>query len=357
MVAGQPERLYQLALDLHDLVPFHLEHRDEVLRGYSLVADDRPAAVKASEVAFAADATIGQAFHALARAGFAHLCGNEDAILRSGHPEAVHQMRVAVRRLRALLTAFKSVLDEDAAQFLRTELGWLQRQLGPARDWDVFLHSTLEPLTTGLREEPSLGELRRAADHARHDAYGVARETLLDRRYTRLLLRLQLWLDSVAWDGKSAPDALKAPMASLAATILDKRHRKLEKLGDRFAELNESEMHEVRLRAKKLRYAAEFFRPLYSPKSTRKFIHTLIDIQDTLGSLHDAIVGRELLTVMHSPEPGGDKNFARPHRTPGLERAAGVAAGFQAARIADDIRRFGEVWPRFLKLKTFWQAS
>lgn len=353
LIAGQPERLYQLALDLHDIVPFHIEHRDKVVRGYSLVADDQPSVVRAAEVSIDADSTIGAAFQALARAGFTHLCGNEDAVLRSGNPEAVHQMRVAVRRLRALLSAFHSVLDREATQFLRGELGWLQRQLGPARDWDVFLHGTLDPLAEGLRQGESLADLRRAAEDARHQAYGVARETLRDRRYTRLLIRFQLWLDSTGWDGEGPSKPLGGPITSFAATILDKRHRKLTKLAHRFDELSEDEMHEVRLRAKKLRYAAEFFRPLYPVKHTRKFIKTLIDIQDTLGSLHDAVVGRELLTVLKSCGEGD----SRGSRSPALERAAGVAAGFQAARITDDIRRFGEVWPRFAKIKKFWPAD
>ena len=357
LVAGQPERLYQLALDLHDAVPFHIEHRDKVGRGYSLLADNGPSAVKASDVSFPADATIGEAFYVLAKAGFVHLCGNEEPVLRSGNPEAVHQMRVAVRRLRALLSAFRPVLDTDATQFLRTELTWLQRQLGPARDWDVFLHSTLEPLIAGVREEPSLEELRHAVENARHAAYAVARDTLRDRRYTRLLLRLQLWLDSVPWDRKSSSPALGEPVASLAEKILEKRHRKLEKLGERFASLSEKEMHEVRLRAKKLRYATEFFRPVYPQKATKKFIRTLVEIQDTLGSLNDATVGRELLTVIKSPSDSKGRPTVNGARTPGLERAAGVAAGFQAARIANDIRRFGEVWPRFIKLKKFWRQS
>ena len=357
LVAGQPERLYQLALDLHDAVPFHIEHRDKILRGYSLLSDDSPAVIRMAVAGFAADATIGAAFHALARQGFAHLCGNEDAVLSRGNPEAVHQMRVAARWLRALLTAFYSALDREAAQFLIAELKWLQGQLGHARDWDVFLLTTFKPLAEGVREEPSLNELSRAAERARHDAYGVARATLRERRYTRLLLRFQLWLDSMTWDGKDAPVALRAPVVSLAEKILEKRYRKLSKLGDRFTELNETEMHEVRLRAKKLRYAAEFFAPIYAGKGTKKFVRTLTEIQDTLGSLHDAIVGRELLTVIRSPQQAGEEISAQAPRTPGLERAIGVAAGFQAARIAGDKRRFGGVWPRFRKLKKFWLAA
>jgi CHAD domain-containing protein len=324
-----------------------------VVRGYSLVADEQPSVVRAQEVAIDPDASIGAAFQALARAGFVHLCGNEDAVLRSGNPEAVHQMRVAVRRLRALLAAFHTALDRDATQFLRGELGWLQRQLGPARDWDVFLHGTLGPLAEGLRQEESLADLRRAVEEARHQAYVVARETLRDRRYTRLLLRFQLWLDSTHWDDKESATPLSGSVSSFAAKILDKRHRKLTKLADRHAELSEDELHEVRLRAKKLRYAAEFFRPLHPAKNTKKFIRTLIEIQDTLGSLHDAVVGRELLNVLKSPAAGNGHGA----QSPALERAAGVAAGFQAARIADDIRRFGEVWPRFSKLKKFWPAD
>jgi inorganic triphosphatase YgiF len=347
LIAGQPERLYRLALELHDLVPFHIEHRDSVMRGYGLLAADAPTAVKAADVGFAPDATVGEAFHALAQSAFTHLCANEDIVLRGDNPEAVHQMRVAARRLRALLAAFHAMLDRDAVRFLRAELRWLQNQLGPARDWDVFRHGTLEPLMAGLHAEPSLAELRSAVEATRREAYDVARDTLRDRRYTRLLLRFRLWLDSVAWEGKAAPASLKVPVASLADSILGKRYRKLEKLGNRFAHLDEAEMHEVRLRAKKLRYAAEFFQPVYSAKGTRKFIHALVEIQDTLGSLHDAIVGRDLLKTLKSRQ--GET------RAPDLERAAGIAAGFQAARIGDDIRRFGEVWPRFIKLKKFWR--
>ena len=199
--------------------------------------------------------------------------------------------------------------------------------------------------------------MRQSAERARHDAYAVVRDTLRDRRYTRLLLKLQLWLDSVSWEGKNAPAALREPMLSLAKKILDKRYRKLVKRGDRFAQLNEVEMHDVRLRAKKLRYAAEFFYPLFPVKSIGKFIHALIEIQDTLGTLHDAIVGRELLAILRSPGAENRTGGEPSHRNAGLERAAGIAAGFQAARINDDIRRFGEVWPRFTKLKTFWQAA
>jgi CHAD domain-containing protein len=211
-----------------------------------------------------------------------------------------------------------------------------------------------------LREERSLADLRHAAESARHDAYAAVQDTLRDRRYTRLLLRFQLWLDSVVWDGKESSSALNAPVASLAEKVLEKRHRKLEKLGERFAALDEAGMHEVRLRAKKLRYAAEFFRPIYPHKSSKKFIRALIDIQDTLGTLNDATVGRELLTVLKSSQgksSDGSGEQASGARTAGLERAVGIAAGFQAARIADDIRRFGEVWPRFTKLKKFWRPA
>ena len=352
LVAGEPEQLYRLALELHDSVPFHIQHRDTIMRGYSLVADEQPAVARARPSAIAPQATIGAAFQALARDGFAHMCGNEDAVLRSGNPEAVHQMRVAVRRLRALLSAFHAALDHDECTFMRGELGWLQRQLGPARDWDVFVHGTLAPLSEGLSQEASLGDLRRAVEHSRHQAYGVAREALRDRRYTRFLLRFQLWLDATLWEGSTPSQPLGTPVSDFAVRILEKRYRKLRKLGDRFPSLSEEEMHEVRLRTKKLRYAAEFFHPLHAAKASSRFIKVLTRIQDTLGSLHDAVVGRDLLKLLTSPDsPDGAT------RSAALERAIGVAAGFQAARIAGDIRRFGEVWPRFVKLKKFWRAG
>ena len=82
-------------------------------------------------------------------------------------PEDIHQLRVGVRRLRALVSVFKTVLSEEARVYLRAELAWLHGALGPARDWDVFILETLTPLCRRLPDDPDLAALSRRRDHAR----------------------------------------------------------------------------------------------------------------------------------------------------------------------------------------------
>jgi CHAD domain-containing protein len=333
---------------------------------YDLAAPATFHATKAEKVALDRKMTVRAAFVALARAGLTHLTANEGAVLSGVEPEGLHQMRVAIRRLRALLAAFAPHLDAEAAAFLRGELKWLQGRLGPARDWDVFLSQTLAPLMRRLPNEPGLADIRNTALDARRQAYLVVRETLSDRRYTRFLMRFQLWLASTDLESRRFVPGGRSilPVTEFATEVLGKRYRKLMKLGER-RDLAEREMHELRLRAKKLRYAVDFFRSLYRNKRARRFVKALGALQDRLGSLQDAVVGRDLVAQIDTPpfvlsqgrsavSSARDKvsTAVRP-----LGRAAAMVIGFQLARIIDDVRRFKDLWSQFAELKGFWRKT
>ena len=90
--------------------------------------------------------TAREALRVCAGECLAQIRGNEAAVYDGADPEGVHQMRVAVRRLRALVSCFKPLLSAPAREDLSTELRWLQNSLGGARDWDVFVEETLTPL-------------------------------------------------------------------------------------------------------------------------------------------------------------------------------------------------------------------
>ncbi|HEY4133999.1 MAG TPA: CHAD domain-containing protein [Alphaproteobacteria bacterium] len=331
------------------------------LPGGAPVISTSASAVKADKVALQADMNVRAAFVALAHGGLDHLTANERAILFGADPEAVHQMRIAIRRLRALLAAFAPQLDGEAATFLRGELKWLQRRLGPARDWDVFLLGTVAPLLRRLPDEPGLAEMRDAAFDARRRAYLLVHRTLSERRYARFLMRFRLWLDAMNLEERRSASADRsAPVAAFAAKLLGKRHRQLTRLGAR-RDLAEEEMHRLRLRAKNLRYAAEFFRPLYRGKPPRRFVKTLAALQDRLGSLQDAVVGRGLVAQMALPSVPSRKGAENERRGGApfgsLDQAIAMAVGFQTARIVDDMRRFKDVWPAFAGLKAFWRKT
>ena len=157
-------------------------------------------------------------------------------------------MRVATRRLRAILSLFKALLNESVLGHLKEELRWLQQQLGPARDWDVFLEETLTPLELRMPREEALAMLREKGEALREVAYDRARAVVSSRRYTALLLRLQLHLADEGWfkkQGARQRDLALVPMKSYAAELLGKRQKQLRKLGKKHDELTELQLHQL----------------------------------------------------------------------------------------------------------------
>src|SRR5690606_35342012 len=186
---GRPERLYELALALHATVPFTLEARTQSARGYVLPSRARPQPQRALPIRLDTATTTDQAFAAVARTCVIQLRANEEAARLGDDPEGIHQMRVAVRRLRALLGIYRDAMDGAVHAYLSAELRWLQQQLGPARDWDIFVEHTLEPLHRRLGTELAVETLRREAKQLRDAAYRTALAALAAPRYTEFLLK------------------------------------------------------------------------------------------------------------------------------------------------------------------------
>jgi inorganic triphosphatase YgiF len=351
--SGRPERLYELALALHGTVPFTLESRTKSARGYALFSGTMAEPQRAAPVRLDAEMSGARAFVEIARNCASQLRANEEPARQGEDPEGIHQMRVAVRRLRALVGIFRDDLDGPVHAFLSAGLRWLQRQLGPARDWDVFIAGTVEPLHRHLATELAVETMRRDAHALRDDAYATAIAALSAPRYTELLLKLELWLDSGAWAAPLhaglPPRPLSGPVGDFAVEVLQKRHKRMRRYGGKRAELSESELHRLRLLCKKTRYAVEFFRELFPRKAVKRYHAALVEIQETLGSLNDAAVSRQLIAEL-------ERRMAAsvPAQTP---RAVGIVLGWQAACIDRDIGRFRAVWDRFHAAKPFWSRG
>jgi len=347
--SGPAIRLYDLALALLDVVPFRLEPRSKAARGFALVRPEPPPApVRARPARIESEMDAAAALAALARNCLEQLRANEGVLLHGSDPEGVHQMRVALRRLRALLATFKSVLAAEPYRFLQDELRWLQRALGPAREWDVFLDDTVDRLVERLPDEPGLPALRDHARAAREAAYAAAREAVTSARYTALLLRLERWMADGGWmaaahDGDTAAET---PVGALADRVLARYDRRLRRIGKKHAEMSLTDLHNVRIRAKKLRYAVEFFRDLYAKRMPKRYARALADIQDALGGITDTIGAERLLDALDAQ--------ARRDDVPPAGRAAAIVTGWEAARAEIGLARFPDVWRAYRKSKRFW---
>ncbi len=153
---------------------------------------------KARLPVFTSETTAAEALAEIVLSGIIHLRGNEACVLARAHEEGVHQMRVATRRLRSCLIIYEDLLPAEERRYLVKELKWLIGELGPARDWDVFLAEILGPVVKDLPGEATLGLLRDAAEDQRERAYKRAQAAIRSERYVGLALLLSAWAKSEA---------------------------------------------------------------------------------------------------------------------------------------------------------------
>jgi len=157
---GAPADLFKVARDILNIVPAHLEFKSKPERGYELLEKTQVAVETACEAGLGAGMSAGRAFTLIGRACLRHLVANVPATtVRNG--DALHQMRVALRRLRAAMSLFSAVANDDRVDAIKTELRWLARELGPARDLDTLILEVITPLRKRHRNEPGLTRCKR----------------------------------------------------------------------------------------------------------------------------------------------------------------------------------------------------
>jgi CHAD domain-containing protein len=250
--------------------------------------------------------------------------------------EAVHQMRVAVRRARSALSIFRPAVEPGALAAVNTGLKTLGRQLGPSRDWDVFVDETIPSIREALPNDPRLEKMAAAAARRRrHHRTGLT-AYLAGVAFRRLGVELAIFAASLSWHVTSADS-----LATFGATVLQLRWKKLVGAGKRLQNLDIPGLHGVRLRAKRSRYAAEMFATLYQGKSAHRFIRRLSSLQQRLGVLNDGAVATHLLQELGGA--GGRHAYA-----------AGVVAGFIAARTRKSRPRIERAFEKLRRQPIYW---
>lgn len=293
------------------------------------------------------EASAGEAFVSVARNCIEQMRANEACVRRGRDPEGVHQMRVAARRLRALLACYRDCLAREPHAILSASLGWLLRRLGPAREWDVFIAETLDPLDALWPDETALGALREEARRRQARSRRTAQRAPDEPRYGELLLLLERWLASGAWATPAAESLLARPARELADAVLRRRHKRVRKFAGKRAALSRLELHRLRLLCKKFRYAVEYFRDLYPKRRVERFLASLTEIQAVLGSLNDAAVNAHLLAAATDALMKAEPALAA--------RANGLVRSWERAHVRGDLQGFADAWARYRRLEPYWK--
>lgn len=331
---GAPPDLFAFAKTLAACLPLRLGIRTKAERGYALLAGKPLEAVKAKPVALAPDMTTATAFQAVGRACLHHLMANEAVLRVRRDPDAVHQMRVAMRRFRAAISLFGDVVADAARDPLKSELRWISNALGQARDLDVFLTRTLAPIREQHADVPELLELATLIEARRDEAYRQALAAVTSPRFLALVLDAAAWIETGPWlrDGEAA--LREAPIGDFAAKELARRAKKVRRRGAGLETLDPETRHRVRIEIKKLRYAAEFFSGLFAGKGRAKrlkvFLSTLARLQDALGDLNDMAVSLDMTAVQAGAGADLARDLiARSHAARGDEQLDGAVAAYR----------------------------
>jgi triphosphatase len=279
---GKPAALFDLAEEIGRAAPLRLGMLSKNERGYALAEGwlGRPA--KADPVRLDSEMSEADAFRAVAFACLRQFRLNEIALLAARDADALHQARVALRRLRSALTLFRHTVRGKDYQKLREELRWFAGQFGEARNLDVLLGPDAPP---PFADDSGLREALRAEREAAYDKVMAAIES---ERARFLVLRLALWLELGGWRFKPRGEG---NVRALATHQLERQWLRVRRHGAELGRLDADAEHQLRIDIKKLRYAAEFLASLYParPEAGRckSFVGALKDLQERLGIAND----------------------------------------------------------------------
>ncbi|QDZ00860.1 CHAD domain-containing protein [Nitratireductor mangrovi] len=345
--SGEPTALYDLALDLIEHGPADVSLRSKAARGFDLALDRPPAYVKPGKSGVDRKASLDDALASILGASLRHLLENKPAAIDGRDPEGVHQVRVALRRLRAILKVMAKAIGAPEAAVFGRDARWLASQHGDARNWDVFLCETIYAVERSCPEGGDFNALRDAASRQREGGYAKARAALADPRAQRFQLMLARWIERRSW-GFAAPEqalsTLKAPAGGFAATVLEAQHRKVLKRGKRFNRMSTEQRHELRLAVKKLRYLTDFLLPICATgKKAAAYAKSLSRLQDGLGRYNDMATTASLLQAVANDEAPR-----------GLHAACGAIRGWQARDLAELETGLQALWDKFRDHKKPW---
>ena len=342
---GTPGSLYRLALELNSAVPFDIEVESKAARGFRLKEGLPPQASKPSAMRLKSDDPAIEALRAIIGETLRHLLTNQPAAL-AGDPEGVHQVRIAVRRIRSALRLFSPHLEAHARRLFEGELRLAGRTIGEARDWDVFCDEILPQVAESPKARKVAEMMRAPAEARRAAAHQRCVRQLQDPSFRALVLGLAAWIEGREDSEQVGDKVLKRDIKDIAEKLLDGLDAKATKRGRAVRhDADAMELHPLRKSLKKLRYSVEFLQSIYRPKKAKRFLRRLKKLQNALGEINDAAMATRLAEGL-----AADKH---------LELAPAVAAisSSQGRAARGAMKALAKSWQAYSEEPRFWRRA
>jgi inorganic triphosphatase YgiF len=340
--SGPEADFYAFAARLAHTLPLRLDAVSKAERASHLALKTQPTPVKAKIAALPGDLNLDAAIAEIILATRDHFLSNWASLRESDDPESIHQMRVALRRLRAALAMFKRAVPCPEFEAFRERAKTLATAFGAPRDCDV-LRELVENGPSDKFPNGAFAPLYAALELRRAEAYARARGLIESPEPTLFALDLGGFVARRGWRNTLTAEnlgGLTESVGVLATEALDRLHKRALKRGHKLTSLPDEQRHECRIALKNLRYAAEFFAGPYDEDAASDFIRATSHLQNLLGAHNDVATAEHFLGAPHDE---------------GATRAAGVVLGWYAreAVIADG--RLAKAWKGFRKAKPFWR--
>ena len=346
LVEGPIADLYALALSLHRQMPLAIEVFSKSQRGFALSGGKPPPWRKADDIDLEALTSLDETIARVMARCYEHWMNNQAAALDGRDIEGVHQMRVALRRLRAALGFFAPWLPDAQMAWFRREVKWIAGYLGRARDLDVLDHDTMGPLRKACHGDRDLDALDDCIRSRRDEAYRQLAPRIGSPRYTTVVLTLGQWIAQHGW--RSENPALDGPVTRHARSALDQAFGQVMSRGADFEAMSEIERHDLRLDIKRLRYAMQFVGSAYD--GAKPWLQVLGRLQDALGIANDAALADALIGRCTKPVVGNRKRRS-------IARARGLVSGWWLAKASEQESLSRSLWREFTDLEPFWRSS
>ena len=334
--SGEPLQLFRLALALLDVVPLEVEHTSKAEYGYRLFARTKPAVTQAAMPDLAQYPDAAGALQAMIWSCLSHLQANVPGAVHELGAEYLHQVRVALRRLRVVLDMAGTFRADDELDALHAAVVMLCAELERLRVRDVFVAQLQEhmPDDAGLRALLKDGGKLREQQHAR------VRDMLQSQEFQRLLLRFGAWMHGRYWREPSAGAASSLPR--FADRILQMSSAQVNEPDRKLSVADASRLHTLFISCMKLRYSAELFASLYAGSKVTRYLSALAPLQGVLGRLNDIAHASAMLAEL---EGKGRHDM--------IMRMRGQIEQDFAGNMAE----VHKVWNKFNKQQVFWDQG
>jgi CHAD domain-containing protein len=341
---GDEVSLYDVAVEVTRKLPLQLRTYSLAEREIAFLSGAGWDARRAVNQPLPYEATVEHAIGVTIAACLHHFTANWPAFEESKQPEAVHQMRVALRRLRALLSLYRRALPCPRFQEFQAEATGIFAALGRTRDWDVFRDLVESGPVRHFGNDTQFASIIQAIEGQRKKDDELAQATISAPATTRFVLEMHAFLAHHHWqDDIAQPSQLDRPVRDFAKDILKRLSKRALKRRKRIDALASDERHRLRIAIKKIRYASECFGSLFDDTAgVRTYLRALANLQDVFGAYNDRMIALEKLQTLE-PEIGADG-----------AKAVGIIIGWYAREAGRLDKKLGRAWKGFRRTPTFW---